>query len=223
MSDMKQFLRAIGAPQPSMSVIPMGARLPDLDESQVSKEIKRIGAKRFILYVSTIERRKNHETLYKAYINLIESGYTDLPIMVFVGMVGWGVSDLLADLKLDPRIQDKILVLDRVNDHELVFLYTKCLFTVFPSLYEGWGLAVSESLAYGKFCLCSNAASLPEAGLDFVEYLDPWDVMGWTERLHHYIRNADELALKSSRIRDEFQCISWNKTAETMFEVLSSL
>ncbi len=73
-----------------------------------------------------------------------------------------------------------------IKDEELSLLYEKSYFTVYPSWYEGWGLPVAESLAHGKFCLAANGTSLREAGGEFAEYLDPYDIPAWSERLLYY-------------------------------------
>jgi glycosyltransferase involved in cell wall biosynthesis len=167
--------------------------------------------------VSTIERRKNHETLYRAYTRLVEAGEANLPLLVFVGMPGWGVNDLMADLRLDPRTKDLIKLLHHVNDADLARLYQHALMTVFPSLYEGWGLPVAESLAAGKCCLASGVASIPEVGGDLVDYVDPWNVPAWSERLLWYFNNPSLVADKEARIKESYQPMSWPKCAEDVF------
>ena len=62
-----------------------------------------------------------------------------------------------------------------MTDVELALLYRKCLLTMFPSLAEGWGLPVGESLAYGKICIASRAGAIPEVGGELVDYVDPYD------------------------------------------------
>jgi len=74
-------------------------------------------------------------------------------------MIGWGVGELISDLTLDPASKVDLNV-ERVNDDELAFLYQRCLFTIYPSLYEGWGLPVAESLRTGKFCIASSTSSV---------------------------------------------------------------
>ena len=127
--------------------------------------------------------------------------------------------DLLNDLKLDPRIQDDIVRLNHVTDAELAWLYQHCAFTVFPSLYEGWGLPVVESLAWGRFCLTSNAASLPEAGGEWAEYLDPWDLPAWVERLAHHMQHPQDVQALNERIAREFQPPRWSETAAVIHDV----
>lgn len=216
--DLLQLLTRLGAPTPDVFVVKLGTELRTPTDHLVSEETRTSAAERFVLYVSTIERRKNHETIYRAITRLIDKGSVEVPRFVFVGMPGWGVADLLKDFQLDPRVRDKIKILNNVNDADLAWLYQRALFTVFPSLYEGWGLAVGESLAAGKFCLCSNVASLPEVGGDLVEYLDPWDVQAWADRLEHYVTHPEDLARRERSIREQYIPPKWSDTASGVFE-----
>ena len=215
--DLLAILNELGAPIPKTSVILLGSDLPKQLNVDVSKNIKTSTGDKFILFVSTIERRKNHETLYRAYTRLIDQGEKDLPRLIFVGMAGWGVADFIADLKLDPRVRDMIHVLTNVSDADLMWLYKHAMFTVFPSLYEGWGLAVAESLANGKFCLATKTGSVPEVGGDLVEYLDPWDVPQWAERLKWYFDHPEELRKAEERIKAQYIAPTWENTAEIVF------
>ena len=160
-NDLRALLTELGTPLPALSVVQLGCQLPQIATPLVAPEVAQLLTQRYVLFVSTIERRKNHETLYRAYGRLVDEGEVNLPLLVFVGMPGWGVSDLLADLRFDPRTQGLIKLLHNVTDADLAHLYQQAMFTAFPSLYEGWGLPVAESLAAGKFCLASRAASMP--------------------------------------------------------------
>jgi hypothetical protein len=77
-----------------------------------------------------------------------------------------------------------------------------------------------ESLAAGKFCLASNAASLPEAGGPWAEYLDPWDLPAWTERLAHYMEHPEEVNSRNLRIAREFRAPTWGETAQAIHRVV---
>jgi glycosyltransferase involved in cell wall biosynthesis len=216
-NDLKALLSELGTPLPNMSVIKLGCQLPLVATDVIASDVAALLGQRFVLFVSTIERRKNHETLYRAYARLVEAGEANLPLLVFVGMPGWGVNDLMADLQLDPRTKDLIKLLHHVNDADLARLYQHALMTVFPSLYEGWGLPVAESLAAGKCCLASSVASIPEVGGDLVEYVDPWDVPAWAERLLWYFNNPSLVANKEAQIKGSYQPMSWPKCAEDVF------
>jgi glycosyltransferase involved in cell wall biosynthesis len=207
-----QFLQEVGAPIPELSVVRLGSEVCD-PMRPASASIINILRKRYVLFVSTIERRKNHETLYRAYTRLIDSGATNIPLLVFVGMPGWGVNDLLIDLQFDPRVQPYIRILNHIADNDLAYLYRHAEFTLYPSLSEGWGLPVAESLAYGKFCLASNTASIPEVGGDLIDYLDPWDIRAWTDNLKRYFDHPEMVAEKETKIRLKYHATTWNETS----------
>ncbi|MFI5091233.1 MAG: glycosyltransferase [Terriglobales bacterium] len=91
-----------------------------------------------------------------------------------------------------------------------------CLFTLFPSLYEGWGLPVTESLAHGKPCLISNRSALPEAGDTFARYFDPENLLDAYQMIRAAIEDLDELRIWTARIVREFQPVSWLTTADAI-------
>lgn len=216
--DLEALLRRLGAPVPELRVFRLGADSHLANRSSPPPGFPHgDGERPFVLYVSTIERRKNHEILYRAWTRLRDSGFIPYRL-VFVGMRGWGVGDLLQDIALDRRVQDDIIILDHVDDAHLQWLYRHCAFTVYPSLYEGWGLPVVESLAAGKFSLVSDAGSLPEAGGDLVEYLDPWDLPAWVDRLHHHMSDPGATAAWEERIADAFVVPAWADTARTIHQ-----
>lgn len=191
-------------------------------------------ARPFVLCVGTIERRKNHEVLYRAMSRLREralrgqgagqAGEAFVPYrMVFAGMRGWGVDDLLRDIELDPRTRDDIVLLQGVTDAELSWLYRHCAFTVYPSLYEGWGLPVAESLAHGRFCLCSDAPSLIEVGADLCEYIDPWDLPAWEARLHSLMSDPSQVRDHEARIAREYKPTTWEQAARQIHAVATAV
>ncbi len=216
--DLEKLLDKLHVPAPEMAVMHLGSAVLSREEKEAapSEAVARVLERPYILFVSTIERRKNHEVLYRAYTRLAEESL-ELPDLVFVGMAGWGIDELLSDIRLDPRVQGRIRVLNHVSDQDLNRLYQHAYFTVFPSLYEGWGLPVAESLAHGKFCLCSNTSSLPEVGGDWVEYLDPWDVPAWVDRLRHYIAHPEEVAKRNAQIVAGYRPCLWRETSADIY------
>ena len=217
--DCEGLLRQLGVPVPPTHVIRLGAEIKGDGEGAPPAGLRHgPGERPFVLFVSTIERRKNHEILYRAWTRLRDQGI-EPHRLVFVGMPGWGVNDLLNDIRLDPRTRDDIVCLNHVSDADLAWLYRHAAFTVFPSLYEGWGLPVVESLAWGRFCLASNTSSLPEAGGEWAEYLDPWDLPAWTERLAHLMQHPQEVQARNARIAREFVPPAWADTAASIHRI----
>lgn len=222
-ADYKKLALELGMPEIPTRIMLLGNKLPEAGE-HVSEQISELSGQRFILFVSTIERRKNHEVIYKALHVLAEEGRLDPDLkVVFVGMPGWGVGDLLKDIELDPLTQGHILQFSHVNDAELRLLYHRCEFFVYPSLYEGWGLPVAEALAFGKFVLASDRGSIPEVGGDLVEYVDPWNVIAWADAIHNYFANPKLVLQRSERIHREYRPVHWDETASAVVELIDSL
>jgi len=209
--DLETFLSSVTVDRPSLEVITLGENL-NASTGVLSEKVYTTCLTSYILYVSTIEVRKNHETLYRAYRKLVEMGRNDLPRLVFAGRQGWKVDSLLAEIRLDRAVSGLIITLENVNDSELSHLYRHALFTVYPSLYEGWGLPVAESLAHGKFCIASSTSSLPEVGGEFVEYLDPCDLPSWVERLAYYFDNPEAIRDREVKIRSGYRPRTWSET-----------
>ena len=97
----------------------------------------------FVLCVGAIYPRKNHKLLYDAWIKLAAKMGSRCPKLVLVGGVVWNGEDLARALRADARLMDRVVILDNIEDADLAWLYQNCLFTVYPSLYEGWGLPVA--------------------------------------------------------------------------------
>ena len=95
---------------------------------------------------------------------------------MFAGRVGLGVADLLQQLDNSRWLNGRIRLIREPGDAEISALYQGCLFTILPSLFEGYGLPLGESLALGKPCLAASGTALPEAGGDLCRYFDPEDV-----------------------------------------------
>lgn len=213
----------LGAPERPTCVIPLGDNVPK-NVGVVSGQVEQVVSDPFILFVSTIERRKNHEVLYRAYHLLCRAGYSGkLPKLVFVGMPGWGVGDLLKDIELDPLTQGLIVQLNHVNDAELNLLYKHALFCVYPSFYEGWGLPVGEALALGKAVLASNQGSLPEVGGEMVRYLSPWDPKVWADAILELITQPSVIHEMEVRAKNAYAIRNWKDTAQAVTDFIDVL
>lgn len=107
-----------------------------------------------------------------------------------------------------------------LSDSELRQAYRSCLFTVFPSLCEGWGLPIAESLIQGKFCVASNRTSIPEVGGDFVDYFDPSDEDEALAKIERLLFDPAYLVTREARLQDEYQPRTW---ADCMHALIDKL
>ena len=200
-------------PRP-VEVIRLGESIPKIASSGYPPLAAKLDpAKPFILSVGTLEVRKNHYLLYQAWRRLAEQLGDAVPKLVLVGCKGWLTDDLLHQMRVDPLTRDTIVFIPHCDDSQLRWLYGNCLFTIYPSHFEGWGLPVAESLAYGKHCVCSNASSIMEIAPTLVDSHDPVDLPSCL-RLIEKALDPDYRAAKERRIRAEFRQTSWDETAD---------
>lgn len=188
--------------------------------STAGRPARRHDLKGFVLYVSALRKRKNHALIVDAWARAFPGDPAAAPDLVFVGS---GKADVVAELmaRAPARLRPKLHILTRVDDATLMDLYDRCLFFVFPSAFEGWGLPVSEALSFGKFGLVSRNTSLTEAGGDHVEYLDHDDLEGWAAAVRRYATDAEALRARETAVRLTYRRRSWATTAEQIADVLA--
>ena len=177
-----------------------------------------VRAGHFILAVGTVEIRKNYQLLNQVYRLAAEKGVT-LPPLVIAGKEGWLMDGLVRSMTLDPVLEGKIFLTGHMKDAELAWLYEHCQFTVFPSLYEGWGLPVAESLKYGKVCAASNVSSIPEIAGDLIPYYSPYDVAACLESIKALLPEKARAA-HEKRIAKEYKSHTWQDSARALMGIM---
>lgn len=206
-SDVRDFMKTNKiASTPPIEVVRIGESIDDYQEKRVAN--LKPG---YILSVSTIEARKNHTALFYVVKEAHRRGIK-LPKIVIVGRKGWHTGDLLYMIERDPVAKNAIKIINGVDDARLTWLYKNALFTIFPSFYEGWGMPIAESLAYGKVCIASNTASMPEIARGLIDYFSPYDTGEVLELILKYL-DDDSLKKKETQIKNEYSPTSW----EAMF------
>ena len=179
-------------PPTSYAILPsfLRDRAGEIGESAVPQLLGR----RFVVFCSTIETRKNHQLLLQLWDRLrLEFSPDQLPILVFVGKWGWGTETVRLLSERNFRLRSHLLILDRVSDAELIWIYRHARYTVFPSLSEGYGLAAAESLSFGTPVITSDCAALIEATEGLMPAYDPLDFFGWLEEMRRLIQNDARL------------------------------
>jgi glycosyltransferase involved in cell wall biosynthesis len=157
----------------------------------------RVSGEPFVLMVGTIELRKNVPDLLRAWKKLQLNEQKILPWLVLVGKWGQGADEIKALINELDKNGLKLLVLNHVTDELLVELYAGCLFSIYVSQYEGWGLPIGESLWFGKRVLASNTSAMPEAGEDLVLYIDPSDHQALVDGLQKMINDPNLVELRA--------------------------
>ena len=110
----------------------------------------------------------------------------------------------------DPDTKEQFIFLHNVSDEELSWLYDHCLFSIYPSFYEGWGLPIAESIAHGKPCLASNTSSMPEIAGDLLTYFSPYSS---DECLQAIVGLLDPRARQKATTKiKKYRPVSWDQT-----------
>jgi glycosyltransferase involved in cell wall biosynthesis len=176
---------------------------------------------RFVLFVATLESRKNHLMVFQAWLELIRQlGAANVPRLICVGRPGWRAEAALALLEGSPDLRRKVSVVSGVSDLALAGLYGRCLFTAYNSFHEGWGLPVSESLAAGKLALVPAHSGLLEAGAPGALFFAPGDLPDLVAKLEMLLTDAAQREALESRIDRAGARRDWPDAAR---EVLAAL
>ena len=183
---------------------------------QVSSKLDELEDAPFVLCVCTIEARKNHIYLFYIWQRMIDAGL-DVPDLVFVGRPGWRVQDLMDQVDASHNLGGRLHIMYGLSDEDLEALYDRCLFTVFPSFVEGWGLPVGESLARGKVCVASSTSSIPEVGGEFVIYVDPFNLDSGYKAISGLIGDTASLARREADLRARFVARTWKDVGKDFF------
>jgi glycosyltransferase involved in cell wall biosynthesis len=217
----------VGSVAEKVSVIPLDAdfRSPIGKASPKSAlEAWKLAGKDFALFVSTIESRKNHALVLDAWAELLrDEELPGLPQLVFVGRNGWLNDQVFSRLAANPRLRQHVTIIERASDEDLALFYGACLFTVYPSLYEGWGLPVTEALCYGKLPIVANNSSLPEAGGEFALFFESNSVPALTAAIRKVVSDSAWRAEQEDRIRTNFAPRSWGAISDQVIAAAKML
>lgn len=184
------------------------------------KSLSSFGVDRpYVLFVGTLEPRKNLSRLLQAYASLPEAVRQEL-LLVLAGGQGWRLGDLkghVADLKIESSVR----LTGYVSDADLAQLYRQARFLAMPSLYEGFGFPIIEANAMGVPVLTSNRSSMPEVAGDAGILVDPDDVSSIRDGLQRLATDPVLYASLAKSARSNAARFDWAESAhqlERIFE-----
>ena len=166
----------LGVPEERITVThnAVDGGLARVSRDDVASVLERYGVRQpYVLFVSTLEPRKNVEGLLEAFAALLD----DFPhTLVLVGQWGWGAEPILAALER-PALRGRVHRVGYVARHaDLGAFYSGADAFFFPSFYEGFGIPVLEAMTCGAPVVTSDRSALPEVAGDAARYVDPDDV-----------------------------------------------
>jgi glycosyltransferase involved in cell wall biosynthesis len=172
----------------------------------------------YVLLVSSLEPRKNHALAFAAWTLLLaRRGARNTPRLVLAGRRVPGDEATLALLEADTALAGHVTLLHDLDDAALARLYRDCLFTLYPSRHEGWGLPVSESLGQGRVPVVSEVPALMESGRNGAVFFAPGSAEDLATVAEGLIADPSRLAAAAARIPPGGGLRPWSEvTAELL-------
>ncbi len=173
----------------------------------------------YVLFVGTLEPRKNLKRLLEAYA-LLPPNLRQKLQLVLAGGQGWRLDDLeshIAKLKL----RESVRLTGYVSDNQLAELYRNAEFLAMPSLYEGFGFPIVEAHAAGVPVLTSNTSSMPEVGGNAALFVDPYDIRSISAGLE---KMATDTVFRERLARialDNVKQFDWSLSASSLEQVFN--
>ncbi len=214
-------VRHFGLRAERVTVIPNAAdaRFRPTDDSNAISRFKDAHGlpDHFILFVGTLEPRKNLRRLIEAFASLAADHRETK--LVIVGAAGWLTSDL-APLVQTRGLSNRIIFTGYVPDDELPLWYQAATIFCYPSLYEGFGLPVLEAMACGTPVITARTSSLPELTGDAALLVDPTAVTELTDALKTVLADGSRRHAMSQAGLARARSFSWERTAAATLAVI---
>lgn len=204
----------LGTPEEKVDVAPcgVGEAFHPLPREQVEAFREAQGLPpQFLLFVGTLEPRKNLPAALKAVRHLVDAGHT--PYLAVVGGRGWGYDEVLQSVD-ELGLGQHVRLVGFVPTDELVLWYNAATALVYPSLYEGFGMPALEAMACGLPVVASDRSALPEVVGEAGLLVDPTAPEEMAEALARVWQDADLRASLRERGLARAQGASWRETAQ---------
>lgn len=190
--------------------------IPSVDALQQVRQRFELPA-RLILYVGSLNPRKNVTTLIRAYAELKRG--TDLPHkLILVGPSEWKSGPVFEAIR-ELGLESEVLWPGSIHGSNLAYIYNLADLFAFPSLHEGFGFPPLEAMACGTPVICSNAASLPEVVGDAAITVEAMDVAGLAQAMAQVLADPDLARQLRGKGLEQAGRFSWERTARETIEV----
>lgn len=218
----KDLVERLGVSSSRISVVYEGIN-KEIFKPQSKKvvgEVKeKYGLKEYLLFVGTIQPRKNLKNLILAYAQIYNKYDIDI---VIAGKSGWLDKDIY-QLPKELNIEGRVKFLHYVPQKDLPALYSGAKALTFPSLFEGFGLPIVEAFACGLPVLTSNVSSMPEVANNSALLINPYDIFSITKGLEQILSNNNLREQLTRKGFERAKLFSWEKAAKETIEIFNNI
>ncbi len=217
-NDLLHHFESAGLPPPHIGIIPLAHELTCDQHTPPSQAVRDLIESKYALFVGPAFGRKNAKRLFEAWRKVLSHlGPDATPLLVVTDRTG---AEKIEATHIKP-IESHVRLLNHPSDFELALLYRHAAFTVFPSLYEGWGLPVGESLWNGTPCVTSNVSALPEVGGPLCDYVDPYWVDSIASAVERLAGDEDYRDWRAEAIR-QATFRTWSDFSEGILDTVAA-
>ncbi|MCU0552209.1 MAG: glycosyltransferase family 4 protein, partial [Leptolyngbya sp. Prado105] len=181
----------------------------------------RFFSKPYVLFVSTIEPRKNIRSLISAF-EYLKQNYKIEHELVLIGQKGWLYEPIFAQIERSPYRSD-IKHLDYLPDDQVMQFYRNAEVFVYPSHYEGFGMPVLEAMTLGAPVVTTNISSLPEIAGEAALFVEPNAIEDLAETILNVIHDRTLRENLIQKGKEQAKLYSWEKTAEETLKAYRSI
>ena len=225
-SSKKDITNYLNIPSAKIFVTPLASHynstfLDGLNLEGLTKNINYDFSKPYLLFVSTIEPRKNINGIIQAF-NFLKQEYKIEHQLVLIGKKGWSYEPIFEAIKDSPWT-DEIYHLDYLSNELVALFYSRADVFVYPSHYEGFGLPVLEAMTLGAPVVSSNTSSIPEVAGDAALLVDPNDFMQIAEAILRVISDRQLRQDLINKGKARASLFSWENTAKETLKAYKSI
>ena len=190
--------------------------------AQTAEIRNRLGVEdNFLLFVGTLEPRKNLLTLLKAFEQLIGNS-TLRPQLVIAGGEGWLMDDMFAFIGKS-AVSERLRITGYLSDEDLRALYSSCRFFIYPSIYEGFGLPPLEAMACGAPVIAGRIPSLQETLGSAARLVEPLNVEALAREMIGLLKDENQRQMLGAAGPGHAGKFSWEQTARLTLAVYKEL
>jgi glycosyltransferase involved in cell wall biosynthesis len=222
----QDIINYLNFPAEKIFVTPLASRynsqfVSNLDLDQETQNCNFDFSKPYLLFVSTIEPRKNIESIIQAF-NWLKQNHKIEHQLVLIGKKGWKYAPIFEAIQSSPW-QNEIHHLNYLSDELVALFYSKADVFVYPSYYEGFGLPVLEAMTLGTPVVASNTSSIPEVAGDAAILIDPNDFMQIAKAILKVISDRKLRQDLINKGKTRASLFSWENTAKKTLEAYRSI